>query len=701
MHKKILGAFSGSRLKRFILRHSLAIVVFLVMSLLFMGKSLTGCSTTIISAPSGGDHLAGIIWLYTFTNAPYGGVSHVTNFPYGESVSQPQLITSALLLVPTWVLSEVIGDICAWNMMVFFGYMSSALVMYGFIYWLVRKRGVALFAGLGIAFTPYHYFVSMGHLSYLQSAIFIALLWAVLSFWGTPTRAKAVLLGSLTASLFYIDGYFPFIGGIMLFALLAYALLTDALKYINGTKKEPLIRIKYLLFTGAALILFLLPIYYVKSVYGSRIETSLSNSRSSVKEELLRYGAKPADYLLPSTDGPIPPVREAVQDYRKDHPHSEISEYSIYLGVTVIGLAAYATILALKDKIPGLGFRRVTSRWLVGACLSVVIVAGLFSLSPQLKAGGLTFVAPSELLDNYVSYWRVPSRLYLVVSIAAVTLASIGLYSLFIRIRNPKLKALVIPVATLLLVIELMPVNPLNRTDELTLSKTNATYRWIRDQKDITALAAYPMRPHPFNTSYFGDQVIHSKPLLNSYSASDPELYLHRALAGPADKQTLGVLKTLGVSDVLLYRVPFSAHIEGLSHRYGNLGARVSSINEDVRPLEHALVPLDGFNPPDVDPATQVACHKTLDLTANMTIRHLVNKRPEQNLPVSFVLRGDPGQSVIIYSKGKILTSASFNKVSEERLVKLSLADDQVITVYHISDRTKDYVAVCNLGSAK
>lgn len=685
---------------RLLKRHAWVIVIFLFMSFLFMGKSLTNCQNTVIGDSGGGDHLSGIIWLFTFTNAPYGGTSLVTNFPFGESVSQPQLITSAVYLVPTWIISKAIGAVCAWNLMVLFGYMSSALVMYAFIYWLLRRRGIALFGGLAVGFTPYHYFESMGHLSYIQSALFVALLWAFLAFWKESNGRKALLLGVLTALLFYSDGYFPFIGGVMLAALFSYGLTRDLIDYRRKKDRMLVRRIKFLFLSLLAALVLLLPIAYVKVIYGDRIDKSLQGSRSNVMEELQRYGAKPADYILPSTESPVAPLRETAQNYRADHPHSEKGEYSLYLGFTVIALAAYATYMIIGRRNRLLASDSSWLKWVGGAGISIVFAAGLLSLVPHLKIGNLTVTMPSELLGQLTSYWRVPARLYLAVNVAVATLASIGLWVIVKGRRNNARRLLVISAVIILLIIELMPVNPLSRSDQWSFRNAYHTFQWLRDQHDIKAIAAYPMRPHPFSTSYFGDQVTHKKSMLNSFSSSDKELYLHRALAGLGDGQTLGVLKTMGINDVLLYRIPPGSQPAGLIHRYGDYGASVSSIDPSVKALDHALIPLDGFNPPGVDPKTQVGCHKALDLTANLTLRHLVKGPRNNNVQVGFTLKGQPGQSVILYSKGQLLGHESFDSRNELKRVSLTLDDDQLLSIYHISERSKDYVAVCDLTAS-
>ncbi len=688
------GLLSRYDWRRLFKRHIAVAAVFLVMSWVFMGRSLTSCQNTVIGSPGGGDHVAGIIWLFTFTNKPYGGVSHVTNYPFGQNVAQPQLITSAANMVPTWALSKVVGPYCSWNLMVLAGYMSSALLMYGFIYWLLRHRGIALFAGLAVAFTPYHYFKTYGHLSYTQSGLFVALLWAFLWFWKAPTRKKGIFLGILTGLLFYSDGYFPLIGGTMLGSLVFYAVITSL---IGKQQKTRLFRerIRYLLISFLTTFVLLLPIAFVQVKYGARIHASIESSRSNVIDEIERYGARAADYVVPSELQPFPPMRKLADNYRFHHSYSNPGEYTLYLGITVLALSVYA-LYEIFLRRHSAKKEDAHYRWIVGALAFITLSTVLLSFLPYFKIAGYRILLPSDVLGHLTSLWRVYARLYLAVNIAVVSLAAVGLWYARGRIKNPRYRAALIATATILMLLDLMPFNPLSRHDEQSTKNAYPTYLWLRDNKDIKAIAAYPLLEYPFGTSYFGDQVVHRKPMLNNSNSSDTEVLLHRALMGLGDGQTPGVLRGLGINDVLLYRINFDNEASVLTPLYGDFGARLDHINATVAPLSHVLVPGAEFNVPSVDPLTQISCRQPLVPSATLVVRDL-SPPLASDVHIHFVLRGQPGQSLIISYGSSVLETVTFTSKGELRPVDLTVSDDQLITIYHLSLAASGFAEVCNL----
>lgn len=661
-----------------------------------MGKSLTSCQTTVISAYPGGDHVAGIIWLFTYTPSVYGGISHISNFPFGEDLTQPQYLTSALTMVPTWLFSKVVGPVCGWNLMVLAGYMFSALAMYAFIYWLIRRRSIALFAGLLAAFTPYHYFKSWGHLSYLQSQLFILLLWACLAFWKKPTAWKGVIVGGLTGLLFYADGYFPMIGGVMLGSLMLYGIVDTAVLVRKKRDRKVISdRFKYAALAVAVTAVMLLPILGVKLKYGNQINASLTSSRSDIKEELERYGARLADYVVPSEKHALEPVREVATDYRQANPYSNPGEYSLYLGVVSIVLAAYAIGLFVRGKTKTAKDYPFI-RWVVGACVSIVVVSGLLSLVPTFRLAGRNIALPSGVIAQFVSLWRVYARLYIVVSIAVVTLAAIGLWQLSLRIKNPKKSLLLIVVVTIVAVIELLPINPFNRTDEQSLQMdVHPTYAWLADQQDIAAVAAYPLLEHPFNSSYFGDQVMHKKQLLNSVSPKSNR-ELHRALSGLLDPQTLGGLKALGLNHILGYQIPKNLSPQ-LQHQFGDFGASVFKISETTQPLSHILVPDATFAIPSVDLKAHTSCRQASVQSSSMAIQPLVASTEPKMVEASFVLRGQPGQIVQLHDGEATLYSVSFDAKNQLQPVSVTIPSSKKLYIYHLSGPETGYVDVCNL----
>lgn len=669
-----------------------------------MGQSLTSCQTTLIGS-TGGDHINGIIWLFTNTGNPYGGISSVTNYPFSENVSQPQLLTSATMMVPAWIIAKIVGPICAWNVMVFLSYMLSALLMYGFIYWLLRRKSVAIYAAIAVAFTPYHYWKTWGHLSYIQSGLFIAILWSYLAFWRKPSKKMALLLGILISGLLYGDGYFPLIGGVLVGTITCYSLIVDFyLTRKNKVSRRLYIKkLNYLLITAFVIVLAFIPLFYVSKHYSSKINSSLSSSRGNLKLEVETYGAHPVDYILPSQTHPIPIVEEITSNYRESNVYSNNGEYHLFIGFVTIALAIISIFLSVRYLLSK-NTKQLTKqrRWLIwvsGACFSIAIIALMASMAPSIKVFGIHPIWVSAIVSDFISYWRVFARIYIVLNIAVVTLASIGFWYLLKLIKNTRVRYIIVVLVIAITIIELMPINPFSRSDQWNIHNASPTYWWLRKQSQIKSLAAYPLLESPQGNTYFGDQVIHKKPLLNSYSANDPELLLHRSLSGIGDRQTLGALKTLGIENLIIYRIKIPSNIDGLTPQYGNYGAKVAAINSFVKPINHVLIPDTGYEKPTVDNTSQISCRNQLGPIGSINIRRLKGVATNKLVPIQFVVKGQPNQKVMIYSNGVIFETLSFNSINEVRSIDIDLEENSTLNIGHISSADKGFVAVCNLGT--
>ena len=174
-----------------------------------MGLSTTvlDCGNTLNSL---GDNSAGPIWkAANVGDEPIGGFSKVTNYPEGESLSSPidtVVVGQSLLL---WTTAKIAGPVCGYNIANVLGYMSTALVMFAFIYSLTRgRRWIALLAGYAVAFTPFFQTKIGGHPSYGFQALLIGIIWAFLSLVATRKKSRAVVLAVLVATFFYFDPYF-------------------------------------------------------------------------------------------------------------------------------------------------------------------------------------------------------------------------------------------------------------------------------------------------------------------------------------------------------------------------------------------------------------------------------------------------------------------------------------------------------------
>lgn len=491
--------------------------------MLYMGPSLTHLNDTVLNSP--GDHTAGIMYMtWTHPNSPVPGFSGYTNYPFGESMRIPTTLSSQVLSFGHWFISYFSNIVTGWNMMVLIGYMSSALAMFGLVYWLTENQWAAFFSGYAIAFAPYHVFASRGQIAGLFGGIFILALWQFLSLWKKPRLFKAISLGSLLGISFYMDGYFILIG----LVLLGVLWLASLVVYVSEKHKEEKDTIKKvltsLLYTTIIAILFLAPLIWVNSVYAAKISSILGNARGSVELNAMTYSAKLPMYVNPKN--------------------------LLFLGYSVIGLSLAACILRIKEK----GSRAAWSQkadlnnYVYVVAFLLAFIAIWTSLQPVFHIGQFPFFNPSKLIISITPAWRVFGRLYTLVSIGLICLAGLGLNALITKF--PKYKYMLIIGSFLWVMLELSIYPLLNKAGTFSYSNTPSIYRRLASDTSVRAIAEYPLNNAQYAAEYYTFQAVSSKPMLNSFLASSSSRALSQSIVGINDPQTIPVLRALGIDVV-------------------------------------------------------------------------------------------------------------------------------------------------------
>lgn len=504
-----------------------ATLFFLIVTWIHMGPSLTHINTVVLNIP--GDHTSGIIYTsWVHPNTPVPGNTTLTNYPTGESLRLPIVLSSQVLSVGHWLLSHFGNAVTGWNLLVFIGYMGNALLMFGFIRWLTKNTWASLFSGYALAFTPYHVFASRGQIAGFYGGMFVLGIWQFLSMWQKPHWLKAVSLGTILGISFYTDGYFILIGLVLLMALwvsaLGYGLWIKSAKAIKG-------QLLSLLLVSVVAGIFLFPLVLINFIYASKINSLFDNARGSIEANAQTYSAQLSMYFNPKS--------------------------LIYLGFSVLVLAAVSVYLLCKyvrrnphKQLEATNFRL----FVIWTALVITLLAIWISLRPVVHILGIPVYNPSRVIIFLTSAWRVFGRLYSLVSIGVIILAGLGLASL-IR-KFPARRWLIIFVSFLILISELGFYSHVNKAPTFNYNDIPQVYRWLKDNPQVRAVAEYPLDEPPQGTylaDYFTFQQISSKPMINTYLPNSPQMPLRRSIVGISDPQTLPVLRALGV-DVLNVR---------------------------------------------------------------------------------------------------------------------------------------------------
>ena len=127
------------------LPHALLLLSYLLVACYYMTPQVLHCQTVVYGF---GDSTGGPIWRFSVDPSnPLWGFEHVTNYPYGESLSSPVNYSGLLQYTLFWLFARIAGPVCGYNVLNIVGFVSTAAAMYGFIFWLTRRKSLAWLAG--------------------------------------------------------------------------------------------------------------------------------------------------------------------------------------------------------------------------------------------------------------------------------------------------------------------------------------------------------------------------------------------------------------------------------------------------------------------------------------------------------------------------------------------------------------------------
>lgn len=586
----------------------LATVIFTSITFVIMGDAITSCSTTIFGYP--GDGTGGLAWFqWADKGGPIWGYTNLSNYPFGEQLNRPSFITAYGLYAPYSILAMLTNQICGLNIMTAIGFISTALLMFGLTRWLTGINGVAIFSGIAAAFVPFHQLQAQGHLSYVYSSFFVAILWAFLWFSKKPSLRRALLIGLLYVATLYSDGYFILMSTAMVVVLFLIFLFTRVVRIgknhsltididARQLKRNVQRHWKILLLTILGVAIMLAPIAYKQIRQGDEIQSGLANARSNIYNEAKAYGTYIEDFFLPSIRSVF--VNNEYVNWRVANIHgSNQQENTLYIGYTVIAfmLIAVGGIYFTKRFTKDDNFNQY--KYVLKVALVLIVALTLISLPPYISLWKIELPTPTLFLIEITEKWRVLSRFFMITHIAMVLVASIGLALLYRSIKSYK-KYVLLGLAIFLISLEFYPVNNQNWSYE---KDTPNIYHRIAKDDSIRVLAEYPIIDHPSPTLpyTFTFQQTHGKPILNANNASTNQRYLRQSIAGLADVQTIGVLKQLGIDTVTTLGIN-AGGVNGLTE-YMPASKIIDPSIENVysyrvsnqSPRQHALIVRDGF----------------------------------------------------------------------------------------------------------
>ena len=441
--------------------------------------------------------------------------------------------TLNLLTLPSfgslYGLTALLGPVPAIGLYTMLAFPLSGIAMFLLVRRLTRHPGVAFVAGFAYAFYPFVVVKAQGHIDFVHGWVLVIPFWRLLELIERPTVRNGIWAGAALAFVFAWTPYHILFGGVM-----GLALGVAAIAF--AWRRNALMPTLTALAVAAGIGLTWLGGMSLLNRAAPRSEV-----RTHTVEEAVAYSARAAEYVVPTSEHPL--VGERAGTYRLEHLHgSNRAENTLYVGISVLGLALLGLVFALRRPGP---VRRTAI-----AAAAVTVAGFAFSAPPEVDLFGVSFPTPTQYIFDFTTSWRVFSRLVVVVMAGLVVLAALGMLAI-VRRRPFAVQAVVLAVLLAVIAADLRAARPAQGTNKLIIPET---YNRLAAMPDGIAVE-YPVVPA--EQSMYGDvfyQGWHDKPIVNGYYEQSPEETRALRLSDLSKPATANGLDALGVRYVLVRR---------------------------------------------------------------------------------------------------------------------------------------------------
>ena len=315
------------------------------------------------------------------------------------------------------VLSQVVGGVAAYNLLVLASFPLTSVSVYWLARHLALSRAAATIAALAGAFSPFHlaHAAYHPHIAQVQwLPLYLLALWRCLDA-ATPLAVAALVAATaaVTLSNFY--------GGLIA-AVLTPVVVAAYWLPVRHTGARPFWRLGVTVTT-----LLTLAMAGMGYVWWSAPGVLADSSELAFpRADLFRYSASWWSYLMPPVAHPVlGPAAARVWDAAGLRLGLVEQQVSIGWAVIILGLVAITGWWS--SARPAGALSRVPT-------LAIIAAAALLcSLSPEFTVGGITIMRPSSLLYELLPMFRSYGRFGVVVQLMAVLLAGIGIEVLWRR----------------------------------------------------------------------------------------------------------------------------------------------------------------------------------------------------------------------------------------------------------------------------
>jgi len=493
----------------------------------------------------GSDSAGTVGWLWRLQQEGYhlfGTTTHaLTGAPLGWDEPNGLNLQWLLYYYPAYLAAGVIGEVAAFNLVVFSGYVLSGLAMYFLARYLECNRLVSAWAALVFVIFPWH-LERAEHPGFLHLEVLVLLVVALVAAAERTSSRRLLFVGAATLACWLAVGYFGVVAaiGACAFAVAAAFVLP------RGRR----VRLVLGVIVAAFAATMLMAVAGVSGGVGS------GGGLERQVGDLQVFGLRANELVVPSGQNLF--FGDRLKAYHEARQHgSNGTETENYLGLLTIALALGWLVAAWRRR------RQLSARVAAATAglVGIVVTALLFALPTPLNVFGVEFTwPPTRVLWELIPAFRVPSRWITLLVTALVPLAALGLQAAWnalgrsksvSRAAWPQIALVVGAMAFSFFELAINPAEPLAHTQPVPPAYA------VVSRLPEGVLAEYPLRASDIYNLW---QHVHGRPLLTGAPEETPADDLRRVVMDPAAPGTAEALAALGVTAMIIH--PGSADVE-------------------------------------------------------------------------------------------------------------------------------------------
>lgn len=439
-------------------------------------------------------------WKFAFQNGLSPDWNYLVAHPFGLDWSH--LPVQPLITYPLLFFSLLGGEIFAYNLFVLINYVLTGAIAYALCFYCTGHDRGSVLGALIYTFSANHLLQTMSHLSFSAAQWVPLFILSWLYLWKTRTW-KSVLICSLSICLLFWSNYY-FLYFSLFFVLCFFVLALWHWKIIPWEKMGVRL-LGVVLLSGLILSPQWVPL--ATKVFSKKPTAEIEASGYVRSEkDLVKYAARPSDYLLPSEYHPVlgKLTRWVQSNFIKKGRHW--SDRTLYLGFFTLFVALALWFFRRRFTQP--------DRFLIRLFTLSSLFFIWFSFSPWLQVGGLSLPTPSALLYPIFPMFRYYSRAGFFVSLFLAILVAFSWKYFPIKFSSRGAKNWVCAAAAIFILFEHLVIPP---SKNINVSSVPEVYSWLKEQPGNFAIVEYPFvrsieeRQQKYNFY----QRIHGKKLVN------------------------------------------------------------------------------------------------------------------------------------------------------------------------------------------